>query len=205
MKEIQVKFEGTSPLLLHNNRMVDPLDIYSKAMKTLTSKRNKTDADQLEISRIEWEAGLYFDVDGFIALPTANIEAMLLKAAKRAKNGPKIKSGVSVDGLHCRIKFADDKTNLKESPQTPDDVPSESIDMLFEKYKDRRPAKPKGQGTIIRTRPRFDKWCISCSILYEEDVIDERTLLETIQSGGRFEGLGDYREKYGHFIPTVTK
>lgn len=205
MREINVRFEGTSPLLLHSNQGVDPLNIYTKAMKPLTSKRNKTEADYHAISRIEWESGLYLDDDGFVAMPTANIEAMLKKAARRAKNGKKIEQGVSLDGITCRLKFPDDKTKLETRPHTPDDVPSQELDGLFEKYHDRRAAKPKGQGTVIRTRPRFDKWSLSCTIFYEEDVIDERTLLETIQDAGRFGGLGDYREKYGHFIPTVVK
>ncbi len=56
MKEIIVAINGPI-LMMHNGRTKDPLDPYAKALKKLTGKRKKTDADYLEISRLEWEAG----------------------------------------------------------------------------------------------------------------------------------------------------
>lgn len=207
MKEIKLKFDGITPLLLHNNRSADPLDIYVKAKKPFIGKsaKKKTDEDHLAISRLDWESGLYFDPEGFISIPGVNIEAMLDRAGRKTRDGKKIKQGVRVDELYCRIKFADDNVRLKDVPQTPDDVPCESLNALFVKYADRRIAKPKGQGSVVRTRPRFDKWSVCCTLMYDPEIIDERTLLEIVQTAGKYEGLGDYREKYGHFEPTIVK
>jgi hypothetical protein len=207
MKEITFRFEGTTPLLLHNNRSADPLDLYVKAKRPYFGKsaKKKTDEDHLAVSRLDWESGLYFDPEGYVSVPATNVEAMLERAGRRTRDGKKIKQGVRVDGLYCRLKFPDDKCRLEAIPATPDDVPCKSLDSLFAKYYDRRIAKPKGQGSVVRTRPRFDKWSITCTVLYDPEVIDERSLLEIVQAAGKYEGLGDYRERYGHFDPSVVK
>ena len=205
MKEINIRFDGISPILLHSNRSADPLDIYAKAMKPYTSKKKKTDADFLQLSRIEWEAGLYFDDDGYIGIPSENVWAMIERAGRKTKDGKRVKQGVRVDGAVLRLKFPDDGVRLSAKPNTQDDVPSGSLNSLYDKYKDRRVANPRGQGSVVRTRPRFDKWSLCCTLLYDQEVIDERTLLEIVQTAGKYEGLGDYREKYGHFEPTVVE
>src|SRR5688572_21014856 len=48
-----------SALVLHNERLADPLDSMTRAIGTFTKKRNKTITDHEEIARLEWYGGLY--------------------------------------------------------------------------------------------------------------------------------------------------
>lgn len=79
MKELSFKLVGITPLLMHSNKMANPLNSYTQFIKPLMAKRNKTDRDYMEIARIEWEAGLYLS-NGEIALPAENLESCFLKA-----------------------------------------------------------------------------------------------------------------------------
>ena len=42
MKTIKIKFEGTTALMLNNPQCINPMHPLSKALKAITSKRNKT-------------------------------------------------------------------------------------------------------------------------------------------------------------------
>ena len=55
---------GGSPLVMHNERLADPLDEYVRDIAKLSRKRQKTEADHLEIARLEFLGGLYLNGDG---------------------------------------------------------------------------------------------------------------------------------------------
>lgn len=198
MREIGFKITGNNPLLMHNNQMADPLNIYTKASRSFTSKRNRTDRDEESISRIEWEAGLYFNEDGHVAIPGVNLERMLLDAAKKSRNGPKIKEGVRVCDNYSKLIIGE-TFKIENMPKKIDDIPCSELDNFFPKYFDRRSAKLSGRSTVIRTRPRFDKWSLEFRCLYDEELIDTRTLQETIMVASTRIGLCDYRPRYGTF------
>ena len=83
------KIQGVSPLLLQNGRCANPLDPYAKKMKSLTSKRNKTEDDLQAILETQWEAGLYFDPQLGLYMPSENLYAAFYAAAKKHKLGNK--------------------------------------------------------------------------------------------------------------------
>ena len=60
MKKLHVTLNGTTPLIMHSPKCVNPLHPLAKQMKTLTSKKKKTEADLEAISDLEWEAGAYW-------------------------------------------------------------------------------------------------------------------------------------------------
>lgn len=201
MGKMKIKISGLTPHLQHNNQAADPLNIYKKAMTPITSKTKKTDADFLLLSRIEWEAGLYFDDEGHIAIPAENFETMLWTAGKKNRNGPKFKEGVMIEENFVRlIEFGNENFRLKNKPERSEDLPTAELDPLFTKYYDRRLAKPPGsKGTVVRTRPRFDKWAYIFTIMYDEEQIDKRTIMETLEVAGTRIGFSDYRPRYGKF------
>lgn len=203
MDQIRFKVTGSIPMMLHNNQMADPLNIYKKASSQLTSKRKKTDSDELAIARIEWEAGLYFDPDGYLCVPGQNLERMLLDAAKKNKNGVKIKEGIRVEENHIRIDVG---VPFRRTfiPKTPQDVPSDELNKLYEKFFDRRMCKI-GKVTVVRTRPRFDKWSFEFTVLFTSDIINEATITETMAVASRQIGFGDYRPRYGLFDFAIVK
>ena len=200
MQTLKVRIEGKVPLLLHCNQMANPLNVYCRAVKPITGKRKKTDADHIEVSRLEWEAGLYFNNDGHVAIPAENIEACLREAAKKTKSGKMIQEGVRVEENFCKLEYPNNGYRRKKVPQTPDELPSKELDGLFKTNSDCRLAKVKGSGgTVLRTRPRFDKWAIQFTLLFDENIISERTLSEVITVAGERIGLCDYKPRYGLF------
>ena len=94
MDIVTIKLTGTAPILLHSDRLSNPLDSLTKEIKTYTGKRKKTDEDHAEIARLEWTGGMYYDEKTGPYLPARNIKAMLISAAKKTKDGPKAKTGL---------------------------------------------------------------------------------------------------------------
>jgi hypothetical protein len=200
MNVMKVRCEGKVPLLMHCNQMANPLNVYYRAVKPLTGKRKKTDADHMEISRLEWEAGLYFDPDGNICLPAEVIEATIRKAACKSRNSKMVEEGVRVEENFCLFEFPNNGYRRKTKPVDPDALPSRELDKMYEKHADCRLAKVKGTGgTVLRTRPRFEKWAIEFTLMYDENIINERTLREFISLAGDRIGFCDYRPRYGLF------
>ena len=114
MKELQFKVTGVVPLLMHSNRAANPLDAYANFMKPLQKKRNKTDQDYIEISRVEWEAGLYLH-DGIVALPAENLDRCLWDASKKTKSGKLYKSGALISEDWIPMDYRGPKIKIKEN------------------------------------------------------------------------------------------
>ena len=83
---VQIHFQGVSPLLCHNGQTADPRNTYSKAIKAISGKRKKVDADYDEMARLEWLAGLY-RIDGDLVIPDYVIESTMIGGAKKSKRG----------------------------------------------------------------------------------------------------------------------
>ena len=60
-KSISLMIVGTSPLVMHNGQTADPLNKYAKMLREISAKRRKTEADFIEMARIEFVAALYMD------------------------------------------------------------------------------------------------------------------------------------------------
>ena len=61
MKHFSITIDGTAPFIMHNSRLADKLDPITRQKAVVAAKRKKTDEDDLEISRLEWLGGLYWD------------------------------------------------------------------------------------------------------------------------------------------------
>ncbi len=59
MKTATYTIRGTTPMMMHNERLANPFDDLTKAIKAISGKRKKTEDDLIEMSRIEWLGGLY--------------------------------------------------------------------------------------------------------------------------------------------------
>lgn len=60
MKNLQVTWKGTTPLIMHSCQCVNPLHPIARELKKYTSKKNKTEEDLIKISDLEWESGAYW-------------------------------------------------------------------------------------------------------------------------------------------------
>ena len=82
-RTVSFRIKGVVPTIMCNGQTSDPLNPFAKQMKKISSKRNKTEDDHLELARIEWHASLYVDAKGRPCWPSENIEAMMIAAASR--------------------------------------------------------------------------------------------------------------------------
>ena len=94
-----VRIEGASPLLMHNGQLANPLNEWTMKIKEITSKHHskKTDADGIELRRLEFHGGLYYDEEKKAPMiPDVFIEGTIRDAARDKKKGPTINAGLSV-------------------------------------------------------------------------------------------------------------
>jgi len=60
MEILKLNIIGTSPLMMHSDKFANPLAPETKAHKSLTAKRKKTDEDHLAIAKSEFMSGAYY-------------------------------------------------------------------------------------------------------------------------------------------------
>lgn len=175
---------GVSPLLLHNGQTADPLNKWAKALKAVSGKRVKTDADHEEMSRIEWMAGLYIGEDGKPCIPGEVFEAALKEAAKLQKMGKAASSGIIVDTA-AKLRF-------KGDTKTPEQLWEGGEHLL------RVPVRVQ-QAKCMRTRPMFSDWSASVTVQYEDSILNENAVDQFMRDLGSRIGLCDWRPKFGRF------
>jgi hypothetical protein len=193
MQEFKFKAIGTVPLLMHCNQAANPLNKYAKYLKPLTSKRNKTEEDHREIARVEWEAGLYLK-DGVVALPAENLDRCLWDAAKRTKNGKKFKEGAMIGEDY----FPLDYRGLKIKVASNGKLPNPELDKFFEALNHQALVKV-GTSTTLRTRPIFQAWSFSFTVLIDENVLDGHIIKNIVKTAGSYIGLCEKRPRLGRF------
>lgn len=181
---IETAITGTRPLIVHDVfKLANPLSQDSKLIKTFTGKRNKTDADLLEIARLEWNAGLYYNDQLGPIMPSRCLAAMIRSAAKKKKMGKVVQESVVVLS-DVPIKY---------------DGPRDKVEMWkSELFAISVPAKVNG-NIVMRTRPMFENWSLDFEIDVDEDQLNPTELNEFLQIAGKRIGLCDWRPVYGRF------
>ena len=172
-----IRLNGTSPLVMSNNRSVDPLDALKKEMDKITSKRKKTDADHEELKRVEFMSRIYADEETGPYIPAGNLRAMLIAGAKKQKMGTAFKSALYVHA---------DASLEYDGPR--------DIQGLYEAgYAWRVPVKNMGTSTVMRTRPKFDQWACEFEVDADEEVVNKSDVEEALEKARKYVGLGDAR------------
>ena len=181
-KNLTIKVIGIAPLIMHNGQTADPLNKYAKALREISGKRKKTEADFLEMARIEFMAGLYMDQEGPV-VPSRMIEATVVAGARKSKLGKLAEAGVVVEH-HAQLDYPGPRT-------------AEALFQLAE-FRLALPVRV-GQVRVIRTRPIFTTWSAAIELSFLDDVINERDLKTAFRSAGAYAGFGDWRPRYGRF------
>lgn len=188
LETIKVRITGTRPLLMHSDKFADPLNPLTKAHKVLTAKRKKTDDDHEAIAKSEWLGGLYIDESGPY-LPGVNIEAAMIGGARLSRLGKQLERSVEILDDKCHLQY--------EGPRKPE--------KLWEGgFYDARSVKV-GKARIIRYRPMFTKWSAECQVAFDPESIDRAQVVQCLEDGGQYCGVGDYRPKFGRFSVEVIK
>lgn len=190
MARFRLTCTGTTPLLMHNARLSNPLDDVAKAMKRISSKRVKTEDDYEELARLEHMGGLYFDPDVGPFVPGQNFERCLVDAGRITKSGKKIERGVFVE--------TDVNPLAYEGPR--------NVDGLWKDENFRHAASVKvTTNRVTRTRPQFRQWAVEAEGMFDPAIIGVDELREIADTAGRMIGLGDWRPRYGRFEAQVEK
>lgn len=179
---IRYKLQSQAPLIMHNGQTADPLNRFSKAIKKISSKRNKTDADHEEMARLEFLAGLYMGDDGPV-IPSHVVDGMLLAAAKKSREGPTCKSGCFC-ASNAPVQY--------EGPR--------NVAELWEDESFRFASIVRVQtARVNRMRPIFRAWEAVITVNIETTLVDVARVDEWVRVAGTQIGVGDWRPQYGRF------
>lgn len=171
---------GGSRLMMHNIRLADVLDPFTKALKAATSSRDRrTDEGQVAISYAEFMGGLYCDAKAGPYAPDTWLAAMVLQGAKKQKLGKVAAANIVIVDEINPIQY--------DGPRTP-----EGLWKAGSRFVDRRGVGNQ-KNKIMRTRPIFRDW----SIRFVVRLLDDRTLnpediRAAIEDQGPY-GIGDGR------------
>jgi hypothetical protein len=181
---ITLRIVGTKRLIMHSGRFADPLDPVTKELARLTSKRMKTEADHMEIARVEWNGGLWLD-GGRPCLPAEALMGTFVAAAKSRRRGSEAKAGLVVE------------QNALLNYDGPCDVDALWNDKRFTL---RAAVKINGSSRTIRTRPCFYDWSVEFTAHYLPTLLNRDEIYETYAVAGFTKGIGDWRPQNGTFV-----
>lgn len=190
MKNLLVTWKGITPLIMHSCQCVNPLHPISIEMKKYTSKRKKTDEDQMKLADLEWEAGAYWKDGLGLYIPAENVEATIINGAKANRKGTDVEKYCNVSDIYIPFEYGENLTK-------------EELIANYD-YRDTRPMNVM-RNKVMRTRPRFDKWSITFHFNYDEERIDFQTIVNAMEYAGAYVGLCDSRPKYGKFVVLVEE
>lgn len=189
---VKMELQGTTALMMHNVRLADPQDVFTKQIASFTAKKkNQTESDKEWISKLEWYGGLYTDDSGNVAIQSSAIVGCLKEAGAITRSGTKILRGITPYSLLTPLTLPG---GLKHK------------DELWGKteYLDRRAVKI-GRQTILRTRPIFHRWAAAIEFELLDDVINFDDFVEITDKAGRAIGIGDGRRiGHGRFTSQVV-
>lgn len=201
MARIRVTLDGNtsvngSPLLMHNERLADPLDPYTKWVAELSKKRTKTERDIEEMGRREFYGAGYWAIDSGPGskdqsgpvIPTWNIVRCLQESASRHKLGRHVMRGI--------IPVDEYTPLLYDGPR---EVEALWKSGLFHSRK----GVAVGQRRVIRTRPCFTDWRVETELELDLTILDPGQVNQIANEAGRYCGLGDARPRFGRFSGMV--
>ena len=188
MKTLAMRWNGLTPLLMNSAAGVNPTHPLTLAAKKLTSKRTKTEEDQIELMRLKWLLAIYHDPQIGPFIPAENVEATIREAAKKTKRGKDTKAGIFVSPDRIPLIY--------DGPRDTDKLYAD------ERFRDVRDGVI-GQARVNISRPRFNHWRIDFNLEYDPQVFNPEDLIAIMDTAGRYIGLCDYRPRYGRFESMV--
>ena len=205
--KVRITGKSITPLLMHNVRLASPMNSYARKLSGMMAAKpssKRTDAERIEIARVEFEGGMYHtatlpETSPYFSekigpyAPGKWFAKNLLDAARRGRRGKLVEEGVML-AEGCLVNPL-----IYQGPRDLETLwgNGESDFVSFETVR-------VGQAKIDRCRPIFNEWGFEVDFLIEEDVLDFRTF-ESIATIGARLGVGDYRTgSYGRFNVTVT-
>lgn len=182
---LSYRLTSSAPLLLHNGQTANPLNKWAKAMKQISAKKAKTDADYEELARLEFMAGLYLSPDGPV-LPSFVVDALLVAAAKKSREGNEARAGMF---------GPENALLLYDGPRTADELWADESFRYMAIVR-------VGTARIARCRPVFNQWSAVVKVSVETGVVNPARVDDWMAIAGTQIGVGDWRPKFGRFQAT---
>lgn len=175
LAKVYAKIRGVTPMIIQNGRCANPLDPFAKKMKSLTSKKNKTEDDLHLILETQWEASLYWNEKIGLHMPSENMLAAFYKGAKKHKLGNKTSAIIFSDPIGYPIitEFHDDFEKFRANTQN-------------------RFIKPVvvQRAKTISCRPIFNNWSMNFDLEFEREVWDVNEIKTILMTMSNRIGLG---------------
>lgn len=186
---LHFEIEGISPLIMHSDRLVNPIDPAKLEIAKLTGLKKKTPDVYEQIARLEFLAGLYIDAEAGPYIPAINVERLLRDSAAKWRAGKDVVSCVMV---------MDDKIKLVyDGPRQADKLADTP------RFRDFRSVVLQ-RARVMRCRPIFMQWSAAFDVWIDDtDIVEPAKVKEFIEFGGKRLGLCDFRPRFGRF--KVTK
>ena len=184
MKSGIVRFTGTSALLMHSDKLANPLDPATIKHQELTKIRTKTRDIHEAIMRSLWFGSLYLNDDSKIVMPAQNIRKAIIEGARFHKRGKDVERGMIVNAEYALLKY--------DGPK--------NIERLWDEkaFRDIR-SVVISRRRVMTCRPRFNEWSCQIEVIYDDTVINTGDLIIAIEQAGQLVGIGDYRPWFGRF------
>lgn len=185
MEKLNVRLMSNGPMLMHSDRLVDPLSAVSKAHKKLTSDRQfaKTDEGKLAIAKSLYLNAFYLNRDGKIILPMLNIRKSLIEGARRFKLGRHIEKAVVI---------MDDVILKYDGPKTPQKLWKDGG------FVDARTVTI-GRAKVMAYRPIFSEWEVEVPVIVDPEVLNIDEVFRSWEAAGALIGIGDFRPLFGRY------
>lgn len=183
--EISITINGVRPLLMHNSRLANPTDTWTRKIKEVTSKRKKTDEDHAALSWLEARGSCYETDDGKLALPVDNVFGAIFVAAKAFKLGTRMKGALvpitDIEPLYLNGETRDATEHVNDG----------NIDIRSVQVQ---------RARVMRSRPIIEApWSVTHQFEFMPDEINATELQQILERAGKIVGVGDYRPRFGTF------
>jgi len=183
-KKFKIHLKGLSPLIMHSDRLCNPLDPKAKQLKEISSIRGKKDEHYLAMAELEWFGALYYDEEIGLMIPSKVILGCFQAAARKFKLGKSTK-GLMVDcSIGIPLKGFEGKTDkqlwdIKNKAGERQHVFSNTVVV--------------GMARLVRTLPIFQKWELEFEVYLNTELLSEKQLRTIIETAGFEFGFGELR------------
>ena len=183
-----VEIRGLRPIIHHSGTGIDPkhpANIEKSALARITAS-NRTEADEDRLAELECQLALWLDQDGKPTIPAAAIRSCIETAARRLRQGPQVREGLTVERVreftYDVDRYGGDLERLVQTTQF-------RIGVVVQRQR------------ILRTRAMFEPpWGCFFTVDCDDSLVDQQQMEAWLDIAGRRIGLGDWRpEKSGDY------
>ena len=174
-----VEIKGLPPGIIFNNRNsgLDKFHPANQEKAEITKRRNRTVEDEVRLRELDCLLSLHVDGDERLVIPPAAVRSMIENAARKSKEGPDVRGGLTV--LETHLSYDEDKYGR-------------TVSDLVKNTQFTVPVVVSSKA-ILKTRARIEGWSLKIVLDCDDELVDDIKLERWLRVGGRRIGLLDWR------------